>query len=135
MRCDPDLVNTIRHDHTNYDKLSVYYHVWRKYRSRLNRTICMLILEQIDIPEFRERVAHLEQQVDLTRPRNQKRYLKERRDAMMATGRYKFEAANKQAKANLQSVLQFQKAVDTGNKRYDLFDNFLTKSYYKGKKC
>lgn len=135
MNCDRELVNKIRHEFTNYERLSAFYHVWRVYRSALNKTICKLILEQIDIPEFRRRVAEIEAKVDLTRPKNQKRYLKWRKDCMTASkGSYSIETAHKYSRNNLSSILQLQRAINEGRYRPDLFDSFEKKNWERGKK-
>lgn len=135
MNCDRDLVNKIRHEFTNYERLSAFYHVWRVYRSALNKTICKLILEEIDIPEFRKRVAEIESKVDLTRPKNQKRYLKWRKDCMTAAkGSYSIETAHKYSRNNLSSILQLQRAINEGRYRPDLFDSFEKKNWERGKK-
>lgn len=132
---DAELVCKIRHEFTNYDRLSSFYHVWRKYRSALNRVITMLINEQIDIPEFRERVAQIESKVDLTRPKNQKKYLKQRRDAMCrAPHTYTIDAANRIAKSNLASILQLQRAINDGRMRDDLFETFDKTKWERGRK-
>ena len=135
MKCDKELVNKIRHEFTNYERLSAFYHVWRVYRVALNRVICKLILEEIDIPEFRRRVAEIEEKVDLTRPKNQKKYLKWRKSSMIQSkGSCSIEVAHKYARNNLASILQLQRAINEGRYREDLFDSFEKQTWDRGKK-
>lgn len=113
-------VAQIRHEFTNYDKLTSYYAQFREERGNLNRVISDLIGGLIDIPEFHERVKEIEERVDLTRKRNQKKYLKKQQKLLQRQKCYTQSQIHEISKRNLQNVLNLQKAQDNDVYRPDL---------------
>lgn len=109
----------IRHEFTNYDRLSAFYHVQRELRTQLNRVIGLLRLDRITIEEFRSKVRDIEQRVDLTRKPNQKRYIKASRNSILATGHYTVNQANAIAKKNVGQILKLQTEINSGRRNYD----------------
>lgn len=126
---DKDLVATIteiRHEHTNYDKLSVYYHVHPWARRKLNRLIILLIQGAINIPMWRAQVTELEESIDLSRRRAQKLYIRAESRRFRESGYYTDIQAKKMAQSNLASVLKAQQTMNAGIYDPHLFDNKFT---------
>lgn len=72
------LICEIRHQHTNYDKLTVFYALYPQYRSELNSQIGKLIDNGPEgILEFRENVKSIESWVNLNIKGSQKRFIDE----------------------------------------------------------
>lgn len=72
------LICDIRHQHTNYEKLVVFYNMYPDKRSELNREISKLIKEGPEgIIEFRENVKQIEDWVNLNIKKSQKRFIDE----------------------------------------------------------
>lgn len=100
-------VTQIRHEFTNYDKLIPFYQYYGKQRTILNGIIFALIKGEIDIPTFKERVTEIENYVDLTKKRNQKRFLKTEQERLKnkALQPISEKDLKKFAKNNLSSIL------------------------------
>lgn len=113
----------IRHEHTNYNKLSVFYHVYPWARRKLNRLIQQLIDGQIAIPTFREEVKKLEDTINLHRRGPQKTYIRNESRKFFAMGCYTHDNAKALAKTNLASILKAQATLNTGKYDPNLFTN------------
>lgn len=126
---DKDLVATIteiRHEHTNYDKLAVYYHVHPWARRKLNHLIILLIRGTINIPMWRAQVKELEECIDLSRRKPQKMYIRAESRRFRELGYYTDIQAKKMAQTNLASVLKAQQTMNAGIYDPHLFDNKFT---------
>lgn len=72
------LICDIRHQHTNYDRLVVFYSLYPRRRAELNSKIGKLIETGPEgILEFREDVKHIENWVNLNVKDSQKRFIEE----------------------------------------------------------
>lgn len=119
MRNTPErirLMALIRHEHTNYDRLSAFYSVNNAFRSTLNAIIGRLIDEKIDIPKFREQIERLESKVDLTIKRNQKEFIKYQIKLHKKVGYYTDKQALEMAKKQLSGVIRMQQDTNKGIK-------------------
>lgn len=73
------LLCKIRHEHTNYNKLTIFYKLYPKKRSELNSAINKLIKVGPDgIDEFKKKVKSIEDYVNLNRKESKKRFIQER---------------------------------------------------------
>lgn len=72
-----EFIAQIRHQCTNYEKLSNFYYYYKNKRSELNSLIGMLLDNAIEIPEFRKRVSEIENYIDLNIKSNRKRFIEE----------------------------------------------------------
>lgn len=77
------LICEIRHKHTNYDKLTVFYFLYPQYRSELNSQISKLIDNGPEgILEFRENIKSIENWVNLNIKESQKRFITEQMQSL-----------------------------------------------------
>ena len=70
------LVCRLRHEHTRYNQLALFYECQKQYRNRLNHICMMFVLQYLTQDEFDQEVRKLEMEVDLTLPKNQKKFIK-----------------------------------------------------------
>lgn len=115
-------ITQIRHEHTNYDKLSVYYHVNPWARRKLNKLIGMLIAGALDIESWRRQVNTLERTIDLSRRKPQRDYIRRESKRFRELGYYTDIQAKKMAQMNLASVLKAQQTMNAGIYDPHLFD-------------
>lgn len=123
-------VAKIRHEFTRYDKLAAFYAVYPHQRHRLNHAIACLIDDQITIDEFRATVRAIENSVDLTIKRNQKKYIRMESAKLRRRG-HQDDYAKRIAKLNLQAHIKFQDEYNHGNHRDGFWEGFVLRGRKK----
>ena len=119
------LMALIRHEHTNYDRLSAFYSVNKAFRTTLNAIIGRLVDEKIDIPKFREQIERLESKVDLTIKRNQKEFIKYQIKLHKKAGYYTDKQSLEMAKKQLSGIIRLQQDTNKGIKDRGGFNKYV----------
>lgn len=123
----------VRHEMTNYDRLSAFYAHFKAERHRLNGIIGSYLCKALTYTQFRDEIKKIERAVDLNHHKPRKIFLRRFRSKIMTSGYYTLGQANAMARNALTIAIKLQQLINAGEYRPDVFDT-INQEYKKSLK-